>query len=209
MRNALVVGGLVVVALIAGLVYMLAKDDAQTAQTSSGSGTAVVVEAPGTGGQPTVTGGTTGDRPALPAPPPGQNPRDYVVGDVRVRDHRSGDNKPLDVPPTAHPAEGRLLPSTLTHEVSQKLKAVMRECVASLPKDARGDKPRLEGQVVLAIKDKKLTVTKSLMQLRDVSGESVEPTKQCIEAKALGVENPAADQADLDNYAFNISFAIP
>ena len=102
-----------------------------------------------------------------------------------------------------------MLPSTLTHEVARKLEGVMKDCVASLPKEARGDKPRLEGQVMLAIKDKKLTVTKSLMQLRDVSGEAVEPTKQCIEAKALGVENPAADQADLDNYSFNISFAIP
>jgi len=89
------------------------------------------------------------------------------------------------------------------------VKAVMMECAANLPKDARGEHPRLEGQVMLAIKANKLTITQSTMQLRNVSGESVEPTRQCIESKTVGIENAAPDQADLDQYPFNISFAIP
>ena len=210
MRSALLIGGLVIVLGGAVGIWLLMRGDSKAdAQTGSYEPHATVVTpAQPAPSMPSVTAGSA-EHPALPQPAPGENPRDYVVGDIRVRDHRAGDNAPLDIPPNVHPAEGRSLPSTLTHEVAQKVKAVMMECVASLPKDARGDHPRLEGQVMLAIKANKITVTKSTMQLRNVSGESVEPTKQCIESKTVGIENAAPDQADLDEYPFNISFAIP
>ena len=208
MRSALLIGGLVAVLGAAVGIWLLMRGDKADAQSGSYEPHATQVTPAQPGSAPTVTTGTT-DHPALPQPAPGENPRDYVVGDIRVRDHRAGDNKPLDIPPNVHPAEGRSLPSTLTHEVAQKVKAVMMECVASLPKDARGEHPRLEGQVMLAIKANKLTITTSTMQLRDVSGESVEPTKQCITQKTVGIENAAPDQDDLADYPFNISFAIP
>lgn len=212
MRNGLLIGGIVVVTLVAVLWFALRKDMAAakgTSSTSSSSAGSAAVVPPPSIGQPTVTTGTRGDQPSLPQAAPGENPRDYVVGDVRVRDHRDGDNKPLDIPPNVHPAEGRKIPSTLTHEIAQKVKAVMMQCVTNLPKEARGTKPRLEGQINIAIKDHKVTVTKSTMQMRNVSGESVEPTKQCIEQKSIGLENAAPDQTDLDDYSINISFAIP
>jgi len=209
MRNVLVFGGLAVVALGVGLWLLLHKGDDASAQTSGTQGSANVVAPPHTSGTPSVTSGTPGEHPALPAVGSGENPRDYVVGDIRVRDHRSGDNVPLDIPPNVHPPEGPAIPSSLTHEVAQKVKAIMIECVASLSKDARGDKPRLEGQIEISIKDHKVRIEKSTMQLRNVSGESVEPTKQCIESKSVGIENPAPDQSDLANYPINISFAIP
>jgi hypothetical protein len=204
----LAIGGAVVIALAVVLWLALEKDMAEPAATTSSEpqGSAVVVR---TGGTPTVTQGASGDHPALPQPAPGENPRDYVVGDIRVRDHREGDHKPLDVPPNPHPIEGPKIPSTLTHEISQKLRAHVMTCTASLPKDARGEKPRVEGQIIIAIKDHKVTITKSTMQLRDVSGESVEPTKQCIEQKALGIENSAPEQSDVDNYSINVTYAIP
>jgi hypothetical protein len=204
----LAIGGVVVVALVVVLWLALEQDMAEPAATSSNEpqGSAVVARP---GGAPTVTPGASGDHPALPQPAPGENPRDYVVGDIRVRDHRAGDHKPLDVPPNPHPIEGPKIPSTLTHEISQKLRAHVVECTASLPKPARGEKPRVEGQITIAIKDHKVTITNSTMQLRDVTGESVEPTKQCIESKALGIENSAPDIADLDKYSINVTYAIP
>lgn len=210
MRNALVIGALAVVGVIVALWLALKKDTSAATQTSTGSGSAIAVQpTPPPVGRPTVTEGTTGEPPALPQPAPGEHPRDYMVGEVRVRDHRAGDTKPLDIPPNPHPAEGRTIPSTLTHEVAQQVKNVMMQCVADLPKEARGNKPKLEGQISISIKDKQVTVTKSTMQLRNVSGESVEPTKQCIEQKSIGLKNAAPDQADLDDYSINISFAIP
>jgi len=212
MRKALVIGGLVVVALVAALWLALKKDLAEESQASTESSTPageVAVAPPSRGDRPTVTQSTVGEVPALPEPPPGANPRDYVVGDIRVRDHRAGNRELLDIPPNVHPAEGRKIPSTLTHEISQKVKDVMMQCVANLPREARGEKPRLEGQISIAIKDKQLSVTKSTMHLRNMSGESVEPAKQCIEQKSIGLVNPAPDQDDLDDYTINLSFAIP
>ena len=212
MRKALVLGGVVVLAIVIALWLALNKDTSAAGSTSSGSGASSPVAGdvtPPPRGTPSVTNGTTAEPPALPQASDGEHPRDYVVGDIRVRDHRSGDNKPLDIPPNPHPAEGRAIPSTLTHEIAGKVKQVMMQCVANLPADARGNKPRLEGQISIAIRNQKVTVSKSTMQLRDVTGESVEPTKQCIEQKSIGLENAAPDQADLDDYTINLSFAIP
>jgi len=210
MRNALLIGGLVVVALVIALYFAMKKDGSAAAQGQAGetgSGSAVV--APPRTSAPSVTPGAA-EHPQLPQPAPGEHPKDYVVGDIRVRDHREGDNKPLDIPPNVHPAEAATIPSTLTHEISQQVKTVVLECAKSIPKEARTDeRPRVEGQIIIAIKDHKLTITKSTMQLRNVSGESVEPTKQCIESKSIGLTNPAAEQGDLDSYSINVSYAIP
>lgn len=208
MRNVLVIGLAVVVALVVGLWLLLGREDKTTAQASPTPATGPVAVDRPTSGRPTVTPGAP-IVPSMPPPSSGENPRDYAVGDVRVRDHREGDNKPLDIPPSAHPAEGRAIPSTLTHEIAQKVRTVMMECVASMPKEARGEKPRLEGQIVIAIKANVLSIAESTMQLRNISGDAVEPTKRCIESKTIGLENPAPDQADLDSYSINISFAIP
>lgn len=155
--------------------------------------------------------------PALPAGGPGDaavttddaGVRSYTVGGIQVRDHRAGSQTPMDIPPNIHPPAARRLPSTLTHAISQQLEQVMRDCVASLPREARGKRPRLEGQIVVAIKDHQLSVTKSTMQLRNVSGAPVDSIKSCIEQRSIGLTTPAADQADLDTYSIGISFAIP
>ena len=71
------------------------------------------------------------------------------------------------------------------------MKDIALECAKSLPAGARGTKPRVEGQITIAIKENKVTVTGSTMQLRDVTGD-VDATKQCIEQKALAVTNAVA-----------------
>jgi hypothetical protein len=204
----LAIGAVVVVALGVVLWLALKKDMASSSDTTSPQGSAVAVQPSGTSSAPTVTPGA-GEHTPLPQPAPGENPKDYVVGDIRVRDHRAGDHKPLDIPPNVHPMEGPAIPSALTHEVSQKVKNVVMECTQAMPKDARGDKPRVEGQILIAIKDHKVTITKSTMQLRDVTGDAVEPTKQCIESKSIGLENSAPETSDVENYTINVSYAIP
>src|SRR6185503_14337853 len=127
MRNALILGGLAVVALVVALVWALNRDSsAEGSTTTSGETKGSAAQPPPRTGAPSVTPGLPGDRPsAVPEQGSGQYPKDYVVGDIRVRDHREGDNKPLDIPPNVHPAEGPSIPSTLTHEISQKLKNVV------------------------------------------------------------------------------------
>jgi len=87
----------------------------------------------------------------------------------------------------------------------------MKDCVASLPKEGRGAKPRLEGQIVIGIKDKVLTVTQSTIVMRDLEGlaTAAENARTCVESHAVGLSTPATDEADLASYTINLSFFVP
>jgi hypothetical protein len=215
LRTPLVVGALVVLAAAVVLVVMLA----QSGDTEPSGGSAKPTETQAQPATPppnahapavTVTDRPRGETPPPSLPAAGEHPREYAVGDTTVRDHRAGDNKPLDVPPNVHPNDARMIPSELTHSISQKVKAVMKECVATLPTEGRGDKPRLEGQILIAIKDKTLAVTQATVQMRDLDalGAAAAAAKQCVESHAVGLSTPAPDEADLASYSIHLSFAI-
>lgn len=125
-----------------------------------------------------------------------------------VRDHRfGGDEAPPDRPVMSGPPEGHRIASTLTVEIGQRVRAKVAECAAQIPAEARGDKPRAEGLIVIAIKDKQVTVTSATMQLRNVASGAVEAAKQCIEAGALTVTQ-ATTEADVASYDINVTFAL-
>jgi len=150
---------------------------------------------------PTVTDTTK------PIPESG-SANEYTIGDVRIRDHRSGSNAPIDIPPNIHRPNTRQLPSTLTAQVAQQIRGVLADCGKDLPKEARGDHPRLEGTINVAIKEHKLTVTTATYQLRDVNGDAAATMKSCVEQKSVGLETAASDQEDIDNYSIGITFAV-
>ena len=154
----------------------------------------------GSGDKPVVT---SSDSPRSPA----GEVAEYDVGGRRVRDHRAGDHAPIDIPPAVVPPEGRRIPSTLTQEIGQRVRAKVAECAAAIPTEARGDKPRGEGLVVIAIKDKQVVVTSSTMQIRNVTGDSLAAAKQCIEAGAMTVTQPTTEP-DLETYDITLSFAL-
>jgi hypothetical protein len=218
LRTPLVVGALVVLAAAVVLVVMLAQGSG--GDSSGGSATKPTETATTAPVTPpaqrnpsvTVTDRPRGETVAPPVlPSDGENPREYAVGDNVVRDHRSGDHAPLDIPPNLHPSESRMIPSALTHSISQKVKAVMKECVASLPTDGRGDKPRLEGLIVIAINDQTIAVTQATIQMRDLDGlgAATETAKQCVQSHAIGLSTPAPDEEDLASYSIHLAFAIP
>jgi hypothetical protein len=207
--NRRLVGVLAAAMLIAGVIIFLFVKNT-TSSASSGAtthtGSAVVVATdPGTPNAPSLPG--TSGQPSDPGS--AQNPTDYVVGDIRVRDHRGGNNKPLDIPPNIHPAEHRELPSALTTALSHEVKLLFFACGADVPKDARGDKPKLEGQMTTAIKDHKLVVTGMVAQIRDVNAPYQDQLKACVEQKAVGTTVAANDQEDITDYGVQISFALP
>jgi hypothetical protein len=215
LRTPLVVGALVVLAAAVVLVVMLTQSsDGSGGSATKPAETVTTPVAPASQHGPSVT---VTDRPRGETTPPpvlptgGENPREYAVGDTVVRDHRAGDNKPMDIPPNVHAADSRMIPSEPTHSISQKVKAVMKDCVASLPREGRGDKPRLEGQIIIAIKAGALAVTQSTIQMRDLDGlgAATEAAKQCVESHAVGLSTPAPDEADLATYSIHLSFAIP
>jgi hypothetical protein len=84
----------------------------------------------------------------------------------------------------------------------------MRECGRSVPAPSLGTKPRLEGQIVIAVKDQQAKVTSATMQLRDITGEAVDPTRQCIEQRSLGLTAAAPGEVDLESYSINLTFGF-
>jgi len=204
-RAYLVLGAAVVLAAVIGLYVALGKSD-----DAAGNRPPDDPKITETEHHRDVGGPRPGDhaRPFLPAGA-GSAVREYASGDVRVRDHRSGDHAAVDVPPAIHPPEGRKIPSQLTSDLAQHLRGVMAECAASVPPDALGASPRLEGEVLMSIKNHQATVTGATFQLRDVAAASQDPVKQCMAQKAVGVATPSGDEADVEGYAINLSFHFP
>ncbi len=157
---------------------------------------------------PGVTVIQTPKLPEAPAAGSADNVTEYTVGGVAIRDHRSGEHAARDLPQNVHPPGGHKIDSHLTWEISQKVRAVTKDCAASVPKDARGSAPKVEGQIVIAIKDKQLAITGATMQVRDVTSAG-DTVKQCIEQKSVGLTNPAPDEPDVDNYSITLSLDLP
>ncbi|HSS00764.1 MAG TPA: hypothetical protein VLM79_27085 [Kofleriaceae bacterium] len=139
---------------------------------------------------------------------PGRAATDYMVGGIRIRDHRSGDRTPSAVPPAIHPPGGRKIASHLTSDIAQQVRAVMTACAVSLPPDARGAEPRLDGTIEIAIKDRLATITSASVQLRDVNASAAAPVKRCIDQKSVGVATSAGEEADVAGYAIALSFRL-
>jgi hypothetical protein len=131
-----------------------------------------------------------------------------VVNGVRVRDHRKNRSEPIDISPDKRPPNARKIQPSLTTDISNKILPIVRECGSSVPPEARGVKPRVEGEVVIAIRNKQVLITRATVQLADVVGASLEPTKQCIEQKAAGLTVPAGDEADLEDYTITFSYGL-
>lgn len=202
---------LVALGALAGL-YFLVQGDPEPDGGKTGSGR--------TGSATATGGGFTGpghgpagstSSPTLPAGDGSDLPekvREYAANGAIIRDHRTGTHAPIDVNPNIHPPNARKISPNLTKDVADQVRAVMHECVVSMPDGVRGEKPRLEGSINIAIKDKQVSVVKTSINLRDVNGDGAETTRQCIEQKAMAITHPAGDEQDLPSYDITLSFAL-
>lgn len=206
MKLLVAIGAVLVIGAVA-LVLMMSKTD------DTPSSTQPTAQKAGQGSAITVTSSERGAPPKLPdgtvAAAGSDQVKEYMVGDVKVRDHRTGEHAPRDLPPNPHPANSRSLPSTLTQDISQQVKVQLFECARDLPKEARGTKPKLEGTLAVAIKDHKLSITSLDSQIRDVDGPSADALKQCVQQKSASFTSSAPKEEDLDHYTIGLSFAIP
>ena len=138
--------------------------------------------------------------------------KEYTLPDGRrVRDFRDpSKSSPMEIPPSIHPPGGRRIKPELTGLFTDQILAHMRECGKAVPKSALvAPKPRLEGQIVIAIKAQQAGVTSAVINLNGVDASHAESAKQCITQKTLTVKVPAADEQDLDAYSINLSFVFP
>jgi hypothetical protein len=153
-----------------------------------------------------VTDFEQGRRGRTDRPPPTET----IINGVRVRDHRQDRSKPISLPTTRPPPRGRRIAPELTGELTSRIMPIVRECaMAHLAPETRGPKPRAEGQVVVTIKDQQARITRTVVELSDVTGGTVDQARKCIEDKTVGVTAPAANETDLEDYPIQISYAIP
>lgn len=212
----LIIAGVAVLAAGLLLLFIMKSGDDDAAAgapspAASGPGTAPVMRdrprtTPDRPSSPQVAAVERTPRPADGSDSPGYT--ETVINGVRVRDHRRDKTKPIDVTTGGRPPDARKIQPSLTADISNRMLPVVRECGAGVPPEARGPKPRVEGEVVIAIRNKQVHVTKAAVQLTDVVGASLEPTKQCLEQKLVGLTMPAGDEADLEDYTITLSYGL-
>jgi hypothetical protein len=201
--RALALGAAVVVAAVVALFIAMRSDDREIARVASPKITQADRGKPAAEVTRTPSVGAT-----APAGRPRSAVTDYMVGGVRVRDHRSGDRTASDVPPAIHPPEGRKIPSQLTSDIAQQVRAAMTECAINLPPDARGVDPRHDGTITISINDRQATITSASVQLRDVNASAAAPLERCIEEKSVGVATSAGEEADVAGYTITLAFRL-
>ncbi|HEY0250343.1 MAG TPA: hypothetical protein VGC41_02410 [Kofleriaceae bacterium] len=151
--------------------------------------------------------------PSLPGGPDGtgsDHVTEYMVGDVKIRDHRRGSNAPMDIPPNSHPSNARELPLELTHDITNQVNKAILGCSTTVPKEARGDKPKVIGQLVVSVKNRQLSVTGLTLETRDISdAAAADALKQCAQEKSASMTANAHDVDDILNYKIQLNYAIP
>jgi hypothetical protein len=130
------------------------------------------------------------------------------TGALGARDHRAPEHAAAEPPPPDPPA-GRRINIQVTSDLSQVLRPALQECAASLASGAAGDLSRVDGQVVIAIKDHQATVTSASFQLHDFAEAAQADLKQCLVQRAIGVTAPAGDEPDVDSYPITVSLRWP
>ena len=217
MKAALIVlAGLLVVAGIVAVLAMSSPAEEAHPQTQVTAASGAGTNRPGgsvatSTTTPTPTLPTEATRPSEQGSEQGSDVvKEYMVGGVKVRDHRTGEHQKMDLPPNMHPANGPSLPSDLTHDISQQVKNQMIQCASAIPRDVRGDKPKVDGQLQVAIKDHRLSLTSVTIQVRDITDAAAsEALRQCVQQRSASLTAVAKDQADLADYGIGVTFAIP
>lgn len=194
-RGILALGAAVVLAAAIGLYVLLrADDDGPEARPSAGSTEPSSVQ---------KFAGAEPNRPRLPSP------TEYRAGATRVRDHRAGEHTPIQAPPRIPRPDGREIPSTLTSSLGRGIRTALRPCAAGIAPSALGPRPRIEGQILVSIRDHQATVTSSTLKLRDVADDARAQAEECLARSAVGFVAPAGDEPDIDDYSITLSLTLP
>lgn len=204
-RVSLAIGGGVVLALVIGLYVVLSQADEISSPTSGVPKNAERVRRE----VPTGTRRTPTERPGerssavLPVNAAGEG------SGIVVRDHRSGNPAPVPTPPMVmRPSQHRIAPE-VSSQVSQKVRAAVASCAGNVPQEARGAKPRFEGQITITIKNREATITTAALKLLDVSNVAVDEINQCVAQQSIGATTPAGDEPDTDGYLITLSLRLP
>lgn len=208
--KALLIAGSAVLLVAAIAMYLWLRDD-NGAAASPSSPTADPIARRDPAPAPSLPSGAGTEAPTLgSATAAGSDDvKVYNMGGVIVRDHRGPNSAPPDLPPNIHAPDARKVDSKVVHALSQRVKTVIAECATAVPVEARGDKPRVEGTITIAIKDHVAKIATAAVKLRQVVGAALDPAQTCIEQKSIGLDAPADGEADLETYSIGITYALP
>jgi len=205
--NRLVIFGAVIAIAALGLVVYLSRntDDSPAAHAPLPAPSPTAPASPSAPAAPTVA-------PSLPgsaaAPTGSDDAVTYKLDGVTVHDHRgSNAGPPIDLPPNLHPPGSRTIPPALTGAIAREERRVLAECEKSLPPGPHGGHPHIDGEIVISIKSGRATVTKALIQPRELIGDAG-PLKQCVEDHSAGIAVDSLGEADLDAYSIHVSLAL-
>jgi hypothetical protein len=131
-----------------------------------------------------------------------------TVGPSGPRDHRAAEPAAIDPPPPPDPPAGRRINVQVTSDLSQVLRPALQDCASNLVPGTAGDLSRIDGQVIIAIKDHQASVTSASFQLHDFAEAAQAGIQQCLVQRAIGVTAPA-DEPDIDSYPITVSLRWP
>lgn len=197
-RGTLALAAAIVVAAVIGLYVMLRTDEPAP--------TPVLPEPPDQT-IPATEPGKARNRVAPVLRPDGSAAPARRVGELGVRDHRAPEHVAADPPPD--PPAGHKINVQVTSGLAQVLRPALQECAANLAPGVAGDTSRIEGQVVIAIKNHQATVTSASFQLHDFAEAAQDGIKQCLVQRAVGVSSSAGDEPDIDSYPITVSLRWP
>lgn len=203
-----IMGALAAAALV-GL-WFLVKGDPEGVETTPSRGSQFGTETKNSG----FTGAGHGPAQAPALPQTGssglelpEKVKQYAANGAIISDHRTGSRGTFEPADNPAPPNGRKLDPTLTKAIADRVRDVMHDCVKTLPTEARGEKPRLEGSINIAIKAKQVSINRADLRVQDVNGDAAETVKQCIVGKSASITQ-TADVADLESYDINLSFNL-
>jgi hypothetical protein len=143
-------------------------------------------------------------------------PADASAGDPptiesNTRDHRAPEHTSDEPPPPPPPTrrDGRRVNVSVTSSLSQGIQPVLQECAAAAPPGAATDTARVEGEILIAIRDHQAQVTTANLRLNGFAEAAQPAIQQCLQQRVVGLTAPASDETDIDGYAITVSMRWP
>jgi hypothetical protein len=157
---------------------------------------------------------TAGTGPSLSTPPTLTSKptpdRSIDHADREVTDHRTpgGEDRIILAAGSGSADQGPKLPQPLVRTVHYNAMTMVQHCAKKVDKADRGAKPKIGAKLKVAIEDGMLRVKAVTPTTQDLDGPELEAAKACVQTIMMGLEVPAPDVDDIDDYDLSLSYTV-
>jgi hypothetical protein len=134
-----------------------------------------------------------------PSTDPRAPARTYEVGNATVHDRRPEGGAPRTKADFT-PPEGIHLTVEFAQQVTTEMKPAAKQCMESLPAEARDEKTKLNVTMTVTVKNGSLTVGDVAAKVAGVEDSVLAPTLACLRQQMVGSSMAAAGQPDVEAY---------